>query len=395
MDSDSHRDAPAKGGLLVPFLFSALVFLLVTNVATYLLMGQQLDQIREIAREYMRDADAALSERVAEEAAQIQGRANLDAAAGALGDYEIINAHDHLYFVRHLGNYLPAAEATGVDRTLFVASSFGTLRGGDASPSEGNVWNSEEIIRASEEHPGKIIPYCTVHPSDEDKVAILEGHRAAGAQGVKLYSGHGTFYERPLTDAGMMEVYAWCERESFPICWHVNFSRDDIARQFEEVMAQFPKLKVIVPHFGVTFYRPGDAQWNRFWSLLDQYPGLYTDCSWGTRAILVHGLEVVSANVEAFREKFIQYQDRILWGTDMVVTGNSEKTVAWMESVLRACRSMLELDVYHFWMAADGCEHAFPRTVNPQGRLHGLALPPDVLRKVYASNYLDFAALEL
>jgi predicted TIM-barrel fold metal-dependent hydrolase len=401
MAPESNHDAPGKGGLLVPFLFAVLVFLLVSHVASFVLMNRQLTQTTEIARAYQMNAEAIVSERVAEATAGLQGEVNRMAAAagqeetGEFGDYEIINGHDHLYFIRNLDNYLPAAEATGIKSTVFVASSFGTLRGGDNSPSEGNAWNSEEIIRASQQHPGKVIPYCTIHPSDEDKVAILEGHRAAGAQGVKLYSGHGTFYERPLTDESMQAVYAWCEQESFPICWHVNFSRADIAGQFEEVMAKYPKLKVIVPHFGVTFYRPGDAQWTRFWALLDQYPGLYTDCSWGTREILVHGLEVVSANVEAFREKFEQYQDRIVWGTDMVVTGNSEKTVAWIESVLRACRGMLEKEVYYFWMAADGCQYAFARTKNPQGRLQGLALSPEVLGKVYATNYQNFAQLKL
>ena len=402
MASENKSNATSNGGLLVPFLFAVLVFLLVTNVATFFLMNQKLEKTTEIAQAYMLNAETIVSERVAQATAGMQSEVNrLTAATGdeaapssPLGEYDIINAHDHLYFIKNLENYLPAAEAAGVDQTLFVASSYGTLKGGSASPSEGMEWNTDEIIRASQQYPGKIIPYCALHPANENKVALLEKHRAAGAQGVKLYSGHGNFYERPLADPSMLEVYAWCEKEGFPICWHVNYSRADIAREFEEVMAQYPKLKVIVPHFGVTFYRPGNAEWENFWALLDKYPGLYTDCSWGTRAILVHGLEVVSANLDAFREKFLKYQDRIIWGTDMVVTGNSEKTIPWIESVLLACRGMLEQETYYFWMAADGCEYAYSRTQNPQGRLNGLVLPPEVLRKIYKTNYETFVQLK-
>jgi len=110
---------------------------------------------------------------------------------------------------------------------------------------------------------------------------------------------------------------------------------------------------------------------------------------------MVHGLEVVSANVETFRQVFNRYQDRIMWGTDMVVTGNKEKTQQWIASVLRAQRNMLEKEVYHFAMAADGHPSAYKGTKNPYGRLNGLNLDDAVLKKVYETNYETFMNLRL
>lgn len=403
MHTEPMNTAPGRKPALV-FLVAVMLFLLAANAATFVLLNRQLAEVRTAARAHITSADARVRERVAQEtaalAAQVEAlRAELSAGEAEPPEdaprFAIINAHDHLFYERHLANYLPAAERLGVVRTLFVASSNFTMMGEQYSPADGNDVNTQEILRVREKYPDQVVAYCTLHPDDPDKVVLLERYRQAGAAGLKLYTGHGSFYDRPMDAEEMQPVYAWCEQEGFPICWHVNLSRPDYADEFERVMARYPRLKVIVPHFGVTFYRPGGAEWQRFWALVDKYPGLYTDCSWGTRGILVHALEVISANPDIFRDVFTRYQDRILWGTDMVVTGNKEKTEAWIASVLRACRNMLERPVYHFWMAADGCEHAFPRTENPEGRLNGLALPEPVLRKIYETNYPAFEALRL
>lgn len=380
-----------------PFLFAVLVFLLVSNVATYLILKGRVGEVKEEARQFVNSAQQVIDERVEEAAAQLR----IQAASGTLaevdetlGDYKVLNAHDHLFSRKYLDKYFAAAERVGVVRTLFVASSDFTLKGSGFDAKTGNAQNTQEILNCEREFPDKIITYCTIHPDDPDKTALLKGYMDSGVDGLKLYTGHSNFADRPLDAPEMDEVYAFCESNGFPLCWHVNLSRADYLEQFKRVMEKFPKLKMIIPHFGVTFYRPGSPAWNEFWALLDQYPGLYTDCSWGTRQILVHGLEVVSASVDMFRDAINKYQDRILWGTDMVVTGNKEKTEAWIASVLRACRDMLEKDVYYFWMAADGSPYDYAGSKNPFGKLRGLKLSETVLRKIYETNYEAFAALK-
>lgn len=385
MTNHDEQTGQKKRDLSRPILLAVLVFLLAANVAAYVVYKARLDEAMAAVAQASDEAQPAVA---APPAAATE-------ADPALASYRIVNAHDHLYMQKHLDKYFAAADRLGIVRTVFVASSDFTMKGAGNDPRKGNAWNTREILTCERAHPDKIVTYCTLHPDDENKVDLLRQYMAEGAHGLKLYTGHSNFYDRPLDDESMIPAYQFCEENNYPICWHVNLSQPNYMNQFIQVMAKFPKLKMIIPHFGVTFYRPGGEAWKKFWQLVDQYPGIYTDCSWGTRNILVHGLEVVSANVPAFREAFIKYQDRILWGTDMVVTGNAEKTEAWIESVLRACREMLEKDVYYFWMAADGCAHAYAGTKNPYGRLRGLALDPEVLRKIYETNYDAFAALKV
>lgn len=120
--------------------------------------------------------------------------------------------------------------------------------------------------------------------------------------------------------------------------------------------------------------------------MLDTYPNMYVDASFGTREILVGGLEKVTAHLDYFKDFYAKYQNRIVWGTDMVVTGNREKTQDWIESVIRACRDVHEKDRYTFWMAAQGTGYAYRSPNSVYGELRGLNLPPEILKKIYETN---------
>jgi len=308
-----------------------------------------------------------------------------------LRDFKVVNSHDHLMGRKFLDKYLRAAEQTGVVKTLMVASSDYTLKGSKFQQTTGNEENTEEILSVAREFPGKIIPFCTIHPGDPEKLEKIKKYVAEGAVGLKLYTGHGSFYDRPLDAPDMLPVYAYCEEARLPICWHVNIVK--YAEEFERVMRKFPKLIVIVPHFGVTFFRPREAPFQRFDNMMATYPYLYTDTSFGTRNILIDGLEAVSRDPQPFRDFIAKYSDRVLFGTDMVVTGNKEKTEKWIADVIRACREVLEKDSYQFYMGAKGSPYASKNSTNETGTFRGLALDDATLRKIYESNIEHLLAL--
>jgi len=299
-------------------------------------------------------------------------------------DFKVANGHEHLMSRQHLPKYLKAAENTGVARTLLVASSEYTMMGAGHDPAKGNDENSRELLEAARENPGRIVPFCTLHPSDPRKLEKLKQFVAEGAKGLKLYTGHGNFYTVALDAEDMMPVYAYCEETALPICWHVNITK--YSAEFERVMQRHPKLIVIVPHFGVTFFRPRDPLFQHFGRLMDSFPNLYTDTSFGTREIMIGGFEAVSRDPDIFREFIVKRSDRILFGTDMVVTGNKEKTQEWIEAVLRACRDVLEKETYHCFMGARGAAYN-KNPENVYGLFRGLALPDDVLKKIYETNF--------
>lgn len=344
-----------------PFIRRALpwlVFVLIgSNVATYFALNNRVDEA---------------------------GRIGVQRQGAALGDFQVVNAHEHLYKISHVEKYLKAARKMGVRRTIFVASSGLTLLGSKGKRDELNDWNTEEILKCAKVYGDEVIPFCTVHPDDPQKVEKVKDWVARGVRGLKLYTGHSNFHDRPLDAPEMKGLYAYCEEVGLPIIWHVRL--DSFAKEFERVMAEFPNLKVIMPHYGVAFFRPKSAHFANLERLLDTYPNLYVDTSFGTRAILVHGLEMFTKHNDIFRQFFLDHSDKIVFGTDMVVTGNSEKTPNWVESVIRACRDGLEKDGYTFFMAAKGSRYTLKSADNAYGQLRGLHLPDEVLRKVYETN---------
>lgn len=304
----------------------------------------------------------------------------------------IINGHDHLYRLEDFERYLPAADRMGIGKTLLVASNMFTIMGDKARAAEGSYENTEEMLRVLEKYPDKVIVFATLHPDDENKVEKLQEFVSRGAKGLKLYTGHGEYYDRPLLAEEMDPVYKYCEETGLPVCWHINMN--NYGGEFTRALLRYPKLKVIIPHFGVGFYQPGGKAMQDLGAIMEAYPNVYTDISFGTRAILVAGMERLSDNVPAFRQYIEKYQDRIVWGTDMVITGNKEKTEEWCASVLRACREMMEKEEYHFWMAAEGSGYGDPDKNNETGRLNGLALPREILEKIYRTNLERFLEMQ-
>jgi len=303
-----------------------------------------------------------------------------------LRPFRVVNAHEHLMERRFLPKYFQACDETGIVNTLFVASSEFTMRGSKADPRKGNAENSNEMNLAAAANPGRIIPFCTIHPAEPDTLEKIKTAVAGGARGLKLYTGHGNFYERPLDNPAMEPVYAYCEETQLPVCWHVNCTK--YLAEFERVLKAHPRMIVICPHFGVTFFRPRSKDWQEFSRLMATYPNLYTDTSFGTREILVSGLEAVNRDPEPFREFFRKFGDRVLFGTDMVITGNKEKTTEWIAGVIRACRNVLERQSYYFDWGVKGSKYAPASSTNVNGYYWGLALDDDTLRKVYETNIL-------
>ena len=129
-----------------------------------------------------------------------------DCSAGATGATTIvcpdgvlspglINAHEHMYELKHLERYLPAARQAGIATTVFVASPEFTLKGTGDKGEPMMSDNFATILEAKKLYPTEIIPFCTLDPHDDDKLERLKRHVAAGCMGLKLYSGHSNFFK--------------------------------------------------------------------------------------------------------------------------------------------------------------------------------------------------------
>lgn len=309
--------------------------------------------------------------------------------------WKIVNYHDHLFKVEHADTYIPAARAAGVAKTVLCASSDYTIYGRGKTPEEtmarkmrGYDETFAEIVKAAEKYPGEVFPQSSIYPGDPDALEMLKRHHRLGAIGLKLYNGHSNFYEKDkgLVPEGMDEVLRYCSDNRLPIFWHVRF--EPYLEEFEEkVLKRYPDLVVVVAHYGVAFWRPEGRSMQDLPRLLDAYPNLYFDTSLGTRDILVGGLAMMSRYIDKFKVLMNKYPDRFTMGTDMVVTGNPEKTASWFARVLWAVRDQLEKDRFRTDFAARWSIYRPKKGVlDADGTMHGLALPPEVLKQIYETT---------
>lgn len=113
--------------------------------------------------------------------------------------------------------------------------------------------------------------------------------------------------------------------------------------------------------------------------LLDRCPNMYVDTSARLGEIGRHPVE----KVRAF---FVKYQDRILFGTDLIVSpnglqlGSTRETPPGFEDALK-----FYADHRHFFETSDrNIEH--PTPIQGRWKINAINLPPDVLRKFYVDN---------
>ena len=280
--------------------------------------------------------------------------------------YTIINSHEHLMKVRHFPRYLAAAERHGITRTVVVTSPAYTLFGKGDKTYTSMAENWLELKAAAQQYPGALIPFATVDPRDPKKLEHLEKMVEEGALGVKLYSGHSNLKDLPLDDPSMMPIYAYIEEKQLPLNWHINLSK--FAGEFEKVMAKHPKLNVMVPHYGVAFWGPDKAM-PALSVLMRKYPTMYVDTSLGTREILIDGMYVIADYTRLFEDFFKEFEDRIMYGSDSVITGNREKTTSWYYLVIGATRDHLEQKSFVFPLAEAYSKYFKPkkRGHNPRG----------------------------
>jgi predicted TIM-barrel fold metal-dependent hydrolase len=202
-------------------------------------------------------------------------------------------------------------------------------------------------------------------------------------------------------DSSLYEPYwAWMEASQFPITLHMadplrfwdpsragleawsyvgdNYpTREDMYAETERLLTRHPRLRVIFAHL-LFFWDdlPRAARW------LETYPSIMLDLAPG-----VAGYIQLGEDREAARAFFLQYQDRVIYGTDVgtgpVLNANTPFVPAIESAQAWLVRAFLETD----WdmPLPSGVGAVTNQFVGK--RLRGIALPLDALGKVYWRNY--------
>ena len=217
----------------------------------------------------------------------------------------------------------------------------------------------------------------------------------AGCDGLKLLLGkpdRRKSLNQPLCSEVFDPMFDLLEQTRFPVLWHVGdppeFWYPDrvplwakmnrwwydetyppkrvIDAEIREVFRKHPRLNLIIPH---VFFLSDDIDEMR--AFLEQYPQFSIDLAPG-----VEMLHNFTRQHERSRELFIQYADRILFGTDIGIGAHATGPKrGWM------IRHFLETDD-SFQVPDDPF-----MTPDPRPNLKGLQLPKSALDKIYGLNF--------
>lgn len=244
-----------------------------------------------------------------------------------------INMHEHLQNMKDIEPYLEMTQKLNIQKTLLLGSPKATLlsRGGFADYDK----NNDELLKIREKYPDNFEVLCTTYWRDPAQVEKIASCYKRGAKGVKLYNGHSSFYELPLDDPSMLPVYEYIEENGLILLIHVN--ANNYLNEFESVLQKFPKMKVICPHFCLFSKKLGELE-----KLMDKYPNLYTDTSFGHIDFTVSGMKRMSQRKTEFINFIKKYPDRVFFGTDQVVTNIKTKShMDFLEETFEAYLNIL------------------------------------------------------
>jgi hypothetical protein len=297
----------------------------------------------------------------------------------------LINVHEHLQSSGEAPKLLHAMDETGIDRVVIVGSSAFTITGNYCLGFTRYDENNREIIDLARAHPDRIEAWPTLDPLDHEKLATLRSYHDLGAKGLKLYLGHGfvtpgsgdyLFGPIAMDHPSMDAVYEYCATHRLPVCLHINPGPNTpgFADEFVTALERHPNLLVNAPHWILSTVRP-----SRLAELLDVFPNLVTDVSFGVDEFLIAGLRRISRNPLGIRRVVEQHSDRFLFGTDFVVTSARHKTSEWIRIRVETYLSMLTSKQYETPLV-------------PSEVLNGLDLPASILERIGSKNYLEFRA---
>jgi predicted TIM-barrel fold metal-dependent hydrolase len=279
------------------------------------------------------------------------------------GLYGKIDMHEHYRFRGDIKLFLKAASCFGISKVLFVPTGY--------SPDNKYYkiyWTF--LIAAAKRYPDQIIPFCTIDESDPQAAELVEQYILQGAKGIKLIGGHPSFYDEPLNSENMYKVYEKAAQYGMPVLIHGSIINiPGLKDQLDQVYGDFPEVTFIQAHYGSTIMAGIDL--DQMAELLDKHPNLYTDLSMGGG--IARYQYYLKQDLETIRDFVIKYQDRILFGSDIILRP-ARNDFDWLYERIRC-----DVDLHE--QAEYTCEFGQSDWVH-----QGFNLDKDILRKLYYEN---------
>jgi predicted TIM-barrel fold metal-dependent hydrolase len=312
----------------------------------------------------------------------------------------LIDAHVHMGSVATEDHVLKIRQATGIDKMGLVSIQ---------NPSAGAGLPQSLAMKAR--HPDTFFVFAGLNHA----TALSHGRVAApsladqvdtfvklGCDGIKMIEGKPTsrqVMDIPVTAPYFVDYWARVAEVGLPIVWHVadpeefwnpealpawarekgwgygpeDVRKEQLYREVDEVLALHPNLRIIFAHF---YFLSADLR--RAARFFDAHPSVCFDLTPG-----IEMLYNLSRDVEASRDFFIRYADRIVYGTD-ISSGNTLEEAQVRAGIV--FRWLEGADTFRVPASAD-----FLLGQPEDGEIRGMALPEEVLRKIYHDNFARLA----
>ncbi|MGC9346554.1 MAG: amidohydrolase family protein [Anaerolineae bacterium] len=318
------------------------------------------------------------------------------------GTIEIIDNHVHMGSIAEGGesSILAIRKATGIGKMGLVSIQ-------DAGAGAG----LPESLYMKAKHPETFYVLAGLNHAEKLTEGEVKTQSLAsqvdtfvemGCDGIKMIEGKPTSRQRmdiPVTDPYFADYWARVEELGLPIVWHVNdpeefwdpdripdwakerdwgygpedVQKEELYTEGDEILGRHPHLHIMFAHF---YFLSADLP--RAAGFFDAHPTVHFDLAPG-----IEMLYNLSKDPDASREFFTTYADRIVFGTDLA----SRMTVAEGRARAGIVYRWLETgDTFRVPEEAD-----FLLGPPEDGVIRGMALPDDVLTRIYHDNFVRLA----
>ena len=282
---------------------------------------------------------------------------------------EKVNAHESVYSAVQLDMYRRACKRLNITHTILVGHFEQTfLEGTKWDTKNYDVPNNEFVLTLAAESPGEFSAIVMVNPADPDVLAKIRGYVDRGAVGVQTYD---FLFAGGLANPRHDAFFQFLESNRIPLSLRTGVRKSKGLRPVDTVLNKYPFLKVLIPHYMVAEDVPEHVDY-----LMRKHDNLYTDLSYGFKKWRTTHFKRISEHIDAVRDLVERYQDRVLWGTDIVVGRDGWKTEDYIDASYEDYAGIMERKRFRFSLTGEV--------------LNGFGFDRAILKKLYRDNAMAF-----
>ena len=337
------------------------------------------------------------------------------AASSSEAQRRVIDVHGHI--LPFPGNPAPVSEAA-VRRAIEIMNENGIAKTVDLNGGFGR-YLKERIALYQRIAPGRFIVFANidfakVNDPQFSKLAMadLEEAYRLGARGLKSFKalglGHKDEHGKLLRfdDPRFDPIWTKCSELGIPVWFHIGDpaaffrpptpdneryaelsvhpewgfygdqwpSREALLVQMVNVLLRHPETTFVGVHFG---NNPENIRY--VGALLDRFPNFNIDTA-------ARVGEIGRQDPTRLREFFIRYQDRILFGSDIVYGPDNVDLGVPMPGKRTNAEAKLFFETHWRFFETSARNMNHPSPIQGNWRVNAINLPPQVLRKLYSEN---------